>query len=73
MLLEADRDDFDKAIELLQSPKHAERIAKHVIHILYDIEGYADLPDQLQAQLNEQAGLLYGLGFLHGRRSRNDD
>jgi hypothetical protein len=73
MLLEADLDEFEKVMDFLQSPKHAERIAKYVIHILYDIEGYADLPDRLQGQLNEQASLLYGLGFLHGRKNRDDD
>lgn len=73
MLLEADLDDFEKVMDLLQSPKQAERIAKYVIHILYDIEGYAELPDRLQEQLNEQASLLYGLGFLHGRKNRDDD
>lgn len=63
---------FERAIDHLQTPEVARRLAGLVILHLEKIDGFDSLPTPLRQAIEQCAAQLYSAGFVQGARWNGD-
>lgn len=62
----------EKALDFLQSPPEAMRASTVVIEMLSTIDGYADIPPNIQTLIEQQCAVIYAAGFMRALRKANE-